>query len=961
MKKSNLRVTVSPLVKGASLLLMFIGLNLIPATAVGAGDDFDQAFSKSTKSKQPAQPKITATTKVKAKPKVNASGSFDQAFTGYKASKKQQQTSTISKPKPKIISNVINLAPYTSISSSPYCGTLQYLIDGEVPKAKGGKMAEGGAFFEMSETQSDGNIATYTCFPTQSSKEEIIFKLAEPVKIDGISFFQRAAYCESYKITGDTTGNGNFDKLLLQRYETGQPGWNAELLPKDLPKLYAVKFAVIKAKGRGAPQIAEFQLLIKKNPVNKALAAKWQRQAAIASSKQELKFSAPVKFGANPRNVKKSDKYQFGAVGSLWMFLDQTRPYEDRGLNPTAMEALKDLTMDRVRLFIGLKPKSMAKVTIPKAEKYRKNIFHPKVQKHKRYAKIGSSCMPWPSKVLVGYQDNIIKRAAGDFKKNGLGLGIIPPRNLPPFDVRSGWYPMAQPDRHEQPDPRFPCVWHGGYWEPAFSQIIKEIVDSNVTSLDITPDEFYIENHNLQRMPKDDPCRKIFKKTYGIEVPKKVADNEDYRKWLLFGYNSTAGTFKSFVDSAKKANPAVITESNLSVAPLLVYNSPTFSLALDIVGHRSGIDLLGADPYFRADTLGHYQMPKTAALYQGATPTRKTVMMLQAVCGDFRTPFSNPVWAAGTATSILMRGVHDIDFYRFNYYANISPHGDQNPAYKFYKNWIKMVRALEPLGMKKATVPKDIAMLYARAGNDWWELKEKAESNFKNYPNSAMAGYAHHDAVMKMLFSNGRPFDLYYLDQPSTLKNILKYKVVIIPFAYSVSKAAYKILQTAQQQGVRILIVNHLGETNELGTAYPKPLLKTLIKLPGVKYMGKDLLVQGNDPKVQRELLADIDTLLGKDKSFFVNTYGKDVEVGMLKNSKNGNIFIPIVNWHNQPTVIDLGLKLPPGNYELLRYSLDGVSKSQLNGKQLLSAKALRNFNLKLAQHETIILVVTKK
>jgi hypothetical protein len=380
-----------------------------------------------------------------------------------------------------------------------------------------------------------------------------------------------------------------------------------------------------------------------------------------------------------------------------------------------------------------------------------------------------------------------------------------------------------------------------------------------------------------------------------------------------------------------------------------------------MVGHTAGIDRFGTDPYFRLDTMGHYQMPKTALIYQGATPTRETVMMLQAVCGDFRTPFSNPVWAAGTATSVLMRGVRDIDFYRLNYYANISPKGKQNPAYVYYKKWFKMIRALEPLGLAKAKPPKDVALLYSRAGNDWWELKENAKNGFKKYPNSAMAGYAANDAVMKVFFTNGQPFDLYYLDQSSSLENITKYKVVVIPFAYSISEKVLKVLQTARDSGVKILIVDHFGEVNEFGTPYPKPILKKFATLPGVEYLGCDPLVDGTTLAFKSKLLDALDKSLGENKSFFVSTFEKDIEVGLLKNAKTGRIFIPVVNWTTNPLPVDLGLKLNPGAYGVKRYSLDGISKCSIDGKQKLTAADLRDFRVQLPPSDTSILVIEPK
>lgn len=270
-----------------------------------------------------------------------------------------------------------------------------------------------------------------------------------------------------------------------------------------------------------------------------------------------------------------------------------------------------------------------------------------------------------------------------------------------------------------------------------------------------------------------------------------------------------------------------------------------------------------------------------------------------------------------------------------------------------------MIRSLEGLGLKKAKVPKDIAFIYSRAGTDWWELaettKEREKSGKKHsYPNSAMAGYAHHDAAMKILFKNGCPFDLFYLDQPTTLKNAANYKVMVIPFAYSISKKAFNVIKNAYKNGTKLLIIGKKGETDEIGNKYPKPLLEQLIGKPGVKYLDIDLLKNGNAPETRKNILATIARLLGSNKHFFVNTHNKDVEVGLLINGKTW--FIPVVNWHNKTVKIDIGLKLAAGKYKLVRYGLNGVSQAET---KILSTKELEIFSVGLNAHETFIFVVT--
>jgi len=839
----------------------------------------------------------------------------------------------------------VNVAPFATVTSNPYCGTLQYLTDGEVPAVKGAKLTDKGPFLEDVEVASSGEIATFARFPIRATAPSgFTFTFEAPVTVREVRFFQSGLLRASYKVQGDAEGDGRFESLLVHRVKIAAPkSW--ETARFEPTRVRALRFTILEAQKR-LPAFGEFQIIGKADEIRKAPAG-----AQKLSRSRLLRFGKPVRVSAS--KLPREKRLRIGAVCSLWMWLNIADPPAKGGINRGALKSMKEIGLDRVRLFMYLKPKDRTKITYPKDEKYRSRMF-PIPAKH------AGKCMPFPSEVLAGYKENVLERFAEDLRKEGLELTVIPPRNVPPFDPRSGYYPMAQSDHHEKAQARFPCVTHGDYFKPAFRTILKEIAASAVTGVDVVPDEFYVENHSLARMPADDPCRALFKERYGFDVPAKAADTEPYRKWLLFQMESTAELFKSFVEAAKEANADVVTETNFSVVPILHFNRPAFGLAIDLVGHIAGVDVLGTDPYFRADTLGHYQIPKTSCIYKGATPNRTVCMMLQAVCGDFRTPLTDPVWAAGNATSAVMRGVRNIDLYRLNYFAHIGKAEKPHPTTPIYKNWVAMIRRLEALGLKEAHVPRKIAFLYNRAGEDWWELREKLKTPTPHdYPPSAMAGHIHHDAMMKMLFANGYPFELFFLDQPSTLKNATDFKVLVIPFAYSISRQAKAIIEDALAEGARVLVVKGRGETDEFGTPYDKPALAGWDKRKGVILLDEDLVAHGTDPAVEKRILSALWALLGSDRPIIVNNFGRDVEVGLLEHP-NGTRFVFAVNWDRRPSPVALGLNLPEGDYRVDRYDLEGVRAASLNGKQTIAAGQLTKFGLEMKGHETLVLVIRK-
>lgn len=839
---------------------------------------------------------------------------------------------------------LVDLAGQAVVTSIPYCGTLRYLTDGLVPDAQVEAAAGSGPFFETGEIGSRGSITTYACFPFKSSGQSLTFTFPRPMALSTLRGFQLGAHARSCAIAIDPEGTGRF--IPWRRLEGLEPmAWFSAGF--DGPPLRAVRLTFSDPSGKGAPQLGEIQLLA---PATEAGPAGPPEVAGLPP----LRFQLPVRPDPPPRQ---EGGYRFGAVCSLWMLLDQSSPYEPSGVRPGALARIRELGLDRLRMFPGLKPSTFAKVTLPEDPRYRARVhLRPAPGPGGKLGEpgLGTSCMPWPSRVLMGYADNVLARLTRDLAVQGLELAIIPPRNVAPFDPRSGFFPMAQPELHQPAvTPPFPCVWHGRYWEDAFSTILGEIAASGVAALDVVPDEFYIEGHDLRRLPADDPCRELFRQEHGCAVPEQPADSEAYRRWILFGYDSTARLFGRLNAAVKAAAPHLTTETNLSVAPLLDYRAGGFSLAYDLIGHTAGIDVLGTDPYFRGDTLGHWQIPKQAALFQGATPGRRTTMMLQAVCGDFKTPFNDPLWAVGPATSLVLRGVRNLDFYRLDYFADLSDDRSRpNPAWPFYRDWIAMIRRLEALGLAQARAPQDLAFLYSRAGADWWELAESMKTGSATYPLSAMAGHAHHDAVMGLLFERNLPFDLFYLDQPSSLAGLNRYRTAIIPFAYSISSKAFASLESALAAGTRLVIVAHSGETDEFGNAQAVPLLATLRGRPGVTFLDLDLLVDGTRPEVQEVIAQAVRPVDGPAVEIQTGRYA--VEAGALRHA-DGTWFVPLVNWDERPATVTLGFPGAVTPHTVIRHALEGDAPAA-DGP--VPAASLRRFSVSLARHESVVLTL---
>ena len=206
-------------------------------------------------------------------------------------------------------------------------------------------------------------------------------------------------------------------------------------------------------------------------------------------------------------------------------------------------------------------------------------------------------------------------------------------------------------------------------------------------------------------------------------------------------------------------------------------------------------------------------------------------------------------------------------------------------------------------------------------------------------------------ATLEMLLANGYPFQMFYLDHPADYADLSGFKLILIPFAYSVPKAALPALEKAAKAGAKIVVFEKAGETDEIGNAYPEPLLKKPAADGWVDLLNDDLTARGTEPAYQRELCGKLDVWLGKDKPLYLNRYGNDVEATMLE-KPNGEKIVLFTNWTKKPVTVDGGVKVAAGDYTVLKRDLTQIHKMTIGGKDKVTDKDLGKFRLKLAPLE---------
>lgn len=467
--------------------------------------------------------------------------------------------------------------------------------------------------------------------------------------------------------------------------------------------------------------------------------------------------------------------------------------------------------------------------------------------------------------------------------------------------------------------------------------LMEEAAARGIDGISLCHDEaFYgLDKPEGKTRPKDDPVRLAFQRRFGpgADLPESIwQDTVDYKRWTLYCYEQLAERFRRHRDAVRKVNPRCETFAIIGSHAVSSNNRMTYCLAYDVIGHLADLDYLGTD-YMEAET----------RVWAASARNRRAAMEI----------FVPPSVREGIQAAL--QGARLIAWYRYNYI-------EMQKSADFRRRELAFLAALERWGVTRARTPRALAVLASRASEDWWDNDHG--TNWLGANPVAKQGFWTARLVNQFLNAHGYPYDLYYLDQPESLKEIAQYKVLFLPFPYAVSKAAADVLAAAHAAGARLLIAQRLGEVDEVGAKHDRPVLADLIRKGrhdgSVVYLPRNLVEWETEPTFADEFGNALDEALGEAKPLFLHRHGGNVEAYLAEGGPREK-FLTLINWQDTEADVEVGLALPEGRYRLLTLSAASPAdecRGLLDGKDAAPAADLRRFAVKLAGGDVRLLLI---
>ena len=404
---------------------------------------------------------------------------------------------------------------------------------------------------------------------------------------------------------------------------------------------------------------------------------------------------------------------------------------------------------------------------------------------------------------------------------------------------------------------------------------------------------------------------------------RKSPTPEEEKRYVIERGKLTGNILRKRMDAVRKTNPKA--EFWTSGARLGPGGDP-----FDIIGHVAEPDYIGC----------HYQahiVRRWAAMTRG-----RRVKMGEYAHRSVRWPIQS-----------MLQGARLISTYRFNY---IALHGSEDHRIReniFIDQFVKW-------GGTRPTRPP-IAFLVSRASERWWPMDCKKGLTGSDQEHRAGAVS---EAMYGFLMRNGYSFDVYYLDQVDDLAALKDYHLVVLPFAYSIPRAAVASLDQAYEAGANFLVCDRKGEVDEVGRKIGQPLLQKLIDRGSgdgrVRFLDEDLVALEARRNFTPRMASVVDELLGEHKDLHLKRYGNKIE-GFVFATKTDEQYVSLINWGNREAQIEAGLNLPDGEYRMLTLSSDAPSAYRegiIDGAKELTGDTLRNFAVKLNAGEVLALYV---
>ncbi len=406
----------------------------------------------------------------------------------------------------------------------------------------------------------------------------------------------------------------------------------------------------------------------------------------------------------------------------------------------------------------------------------------------------------------------------------------------------------------ESPDfPLYACV--NGAWGAVYTRAVAYFTQSGIDGVGVVPDEWTYSNGRVRgRFQKhSDPvvarfyetlpdvcdcpvCRAGFKDRYGVPFPDvrrpwRTADPV----WALlldFRYRSTSAWIQRTVEAAKAANPAVVTDTMISVLPVCSDNRIGAGAAWDDIGARTALDCLQTDPYILLHNyLGdstHYYPTETVLHLAAANWPRRAGVTLEACRLRASYRAKEPAEVYGAALSCLMHGAREFFWWHLDYLLGKRAYVEPTAPFRRVRAFYELVKKMEPY-IGSAVPPGDLLVLYSRNSEDTWQRLAPlgaVPGVFGKDPNPRR-GFLAHKRVLHWLLRRGYPFRMTFLDHPSRPK-LAAARLVLVPFPFALKPDEVKVLEMLVRDGKTVVVLSELSPLDGLGRKLPQPALQGL-------------------------------------------------------------------------------------------------------------------------------------
>jgi hypothetical protein len=807
-----------------------------------------------------------------------------------------------------------NIAPYAQIRTIPY-GTLVWrAVDADNPTNLG--------------TASQLETAMY-------SFRHYEYRFASPQSVASIKYCQRLPF---FALSLDTTGNGHYDTLLgIQNEGTNAllSNWVGrqyfETHPSPASQVYGVRLDVLALQDGtqnhyDIPGIYDFQIL----STSSALVTTNTLEASVAQAQAGGTVAVP--------NPAPAQRFTQGFDLEPWMFNAATF-CANANANPSGWKNYAPLTnlVNQILTYHANMVRIFPPVTFG-------------VDRSGVGALYATDDL-WPSQVTKWFTpSNHLQAISRVMQTNGLSVFL---------EDRAPYFKAATN-----------AAWNSGpivsqLYRDTFSTFVGEQTAQGINGVGTCLDEQvdWVGDKTFTSTINSN----AFYARFGIAPPTAVGDTDAYRKWMLFTYEQVGAVHAQAAQAAKATNSQVITGASVE-SVLEAFGNNRFGggrAAYDISGHMGGMDMFGTDPYHTQDDddLSHYRSAAYTKRMIAATTNRQSMVTLNCPWTDNPTTYPGfywhfpPVSMSGPVISSMMQGGQAFSYWRWNYifYGGYDQYVTQ--AYS-------MLDTMASWGAKSAHVPQSIAVLKSRASEDWWQLRATHNPTTHTYQ-SQFRGYVYEKWLLEFLFVNAYPFEMYYQDQVQDYTSKLsQYRLVLLPFPYSMSQATYNEIAAAASAGTKFVAFDRRGEVNEYGMAHGIPLLSNLVAQGSVMLITNDVTVMGSDADFLAEMRTNMDTLLGSRKPLYLNRYGSDVEAGCLEKSDQEK-FVSLINWSHHAVTVDVGVTMSAAtNYNVLccdlnvAYQTNITSQVTIGGSSVVTAAGLQKFRVSLAPDEIKVFYV---